>query len=222
MFISGKNAIVQFAPSGADIVTSTAYYTFDGMAVDAKMDENKETQKVQRYGGAPITLAGYPDFSISGKLFLDLTSGRVTGYAISNPGSGYTSAPTITPSGGGGTGFAASAIIDTAGTVRYIVITNWGTGYTTAPTLAFSGGAGTGAAATTTINDYSDETLQTLWGADNVKVHISLIGSGASTKKPYYTGEIVLSKKSTEIPANGPVAFTISGEGSGSLTRNEY
>jgi hypothetical protein len=51
----------------------------------------------------------------------------------------YSVAPTVTISGGGGTGAAATALM-TSGLVTGIQMTNNGTGYTTAPTLTFSGG----------------------------------------------------------------------------------
>ena len=55
---------------------------------------------------------------------------------ITNAGFGYTEAPTITISGGGGTGAAATCSINTSsnGVVRF-VITETGVGYGTAPTV---------------------------------------------------------------------------------------
>ncbi|MGD9691869.1 MAG: DUF2589 domain-containing protein [Phycisphaerales bacterium] len=66
-------------------------------------------------------------------------------------GSGYTSAPTVGFSGGGGTGAAATAIV-TNGAVTAITLDNAGSGYTSAPTVTFSGGNGSGATATATFN----------------------------------------------------------------------
>jgi hypothetical protein len=65
-------------------------------------------------------------------------------------GAKYTSAPTVTFSGGGGSGAAATAIV-TNGQVTGLTITNGGTGYTSVPTIAFSGGGGSGAAATAVL-----------------------------------------------------------------------
>lgn len=77
----------------------------------------------------------------------------VTGVAVTNGGSGYTSVPTVSfkpyPVTGTGTGAAATATID--GRVASIAIVNGGSGYT-APTVTLSGGGGTGALATATIN----------------------------------------------------------------------
>lgn len=222
MFISGKNAVIELAPSGADIVASAAYFSFDKMAVNWAINQSKSTATVPAYGQADVTLSGYSSFAVSGTVYLDLTPGRVTRVAVTTPGTGYTTAPTVSFTGGGGTGAAASAVIDTAGTVRYIVITNYGTGYTTAPTVGFTGGGGTGAAATATINNYSDAVLADLFGADNVNVKISLIGTGTSSKKSYYTGTMTMTGDNISIPSNGAVAFAVAGSGSGSLVRNEY
>jgi hypothetical protein len=52
-------------------------------------------------------------------------------------------APTVTITGGGGTGATATALL-TGGSVTGITITNSGSGYTTAPSLGFTGGTTTG------------------------------------------------------------------------------
>lgn len=76
--------------------------------------------------------------------------GGVVTVGISAAGTGYTSAPTVSFSGGGGAG--AAAVVNMAGTqVESIVITQSGTGYTSAPTVSLSGGGGTGAAATAAV-----------------------------------------------------------------------
>jgi hypothetical protein len=72
--------------------------------------------------------------------------------AVFPGGSGYTSAPTVQFSGGGGTGAAATATIDASGAVSGVIVTNSGAGYTSAPTVQFTGGGGTGAAATATLS----------------------------------------------------------------------
>ncbi len=89
---------------------------------------------------------------INGVPSADPTSEYVAGIALTNGGSGYTSAPTVTISGGGGTGATAKATIS-GGVVTGIIITNPGSGFTSAPTVSFSGGAGAGAAATAFLSD---------------------------------------------------------------------
>ena len=81
----------------------------------------------------------------------DPTSRYIAGIALTSGGSGYTSAPTVGFTGGGGSGATARAIV-VGGSVASIVITNPGTGYTSAPAVTFTGGAGSGAAATTTLS----------------------------------------------------------------------
>ena len=76
----------------------------------------------------------------------------MTNIAISNGGSGYTSAPTVVISGGGGAGAFATAVL-TGGVVTSVNITNGGYSFTSAPTVTFSGGGATTAATgTATIN----------------------------------------------------------------------
>ena len=75
---------------------------------------------------------------------------------ITNAGFGYTEAPTITFTGGGGIGVAATCSIKTSGkgVLRYIV-SDGGIGFGTVPTVTVSGGGGTGAVglASIGIND---------------------------------------------------------------------
>lgn len=76
---------------------------------------------------------------------------------ISNQGTGYTTATTITLTGGGGTWASASPTI-TAGRVSGITILNRGIGFSAPPTLTIVG-AGTGATATATLFTTTDADL---------------------------------------------------------------
>ena len=80
------------------------------------------------------------------------TSEGVGRRSLPNGGSGYTSAPTVAFSGGGGSGAAATCTINGSGAVDSITLTNSGSNYTSAPTISFTGGGGTGAAATATLS----------------------------------------------------------------------
>ena len=75
---------------------------------------------------------------------------------ITNAGYGYTEPPTITFTGGGGTGVAATCSINTTskGVIKFVV-TDGGIGFGTVPTITISGGGGTGAVglASIGIND---------------------------------------------------------------------
>ncbi|MBV9957862.1 MAG: hypothetical protein JO360_05540, partial [Acidobacteria bacterium] len=72
--------------------------------------------------------------------------GQVTSLRVTSAGSGYTSAPTVEISGGGGTGATATAQVQNGAIA--LTLTGGGTGYTSDPTVTISGGGGTGATAT--------------------------------------------------------------------------
>ncbi len=90
--------------------------------------------------GGPALPAGYT-LSVSAGVVPD---GLII--HVSDGGSGYTSAPTVSFTGGGGSGATATAQIS-GQSVASITVANEGSGYTSAPTVSFSGGGGTGAAA---------------------------------------------------------------------------
>ncbi len=77
---------------------------------------------------------------------------------VTNGGSGYTSAPTVTFNSTSGSGTIATANL-TGGAVTSVTISYVGSGYTSAPTVSFTGGGGTGAAATTTLYTATDADL---------------------------------------------------------------
>jgi len=66
---------------------------------------------------------------------------------ITNPGAGYTLAPTLQITGGGGSGAAGTVFIGD-GTIGIVTITSEGSGYTTAPTITIAGPVGVGTTAT--------------------------------------------------------------------------
>lgn len=76
-------------------------------------------------------------------------SGAVDTVTIGAGGTGYTTAPTVAFTGGGGTGATGTATVS-GGAVTGVTITNPGSGYTSPPTIAFTG-AGTGATASAVI-----------------------------------------------------------------------
>ena len=70
-------------------------------------------------------------------------SGVIPTILITNAGCGYTEPPMITVYGGGGTGFAATTGISTAGSIQSIRVTNGGSGYSSAPTVTIGNTSGT-------------------------------------------------------------------------------
>jgi hypothetical protein len=110
---------------------------------------------------------------------------------ITNAGTGYTSVPTVTITGGSGHGATAVATIQTP-SVDAVNVINGGSGYSaSAPSVVFSGGGGTGAAAfatadpqgitSTTVTNSGEYTSSDSQPAPTVAVILSGGGgSGAS------------------------------------------
>ena len=93
-------------------------------------------------------LAEVGDFA---SLMQNLVAGPVGSLTLTNPGSGYVSAPTV-GFGGGGSGATAVATVAVAGALGDLTLASGGSGYTTAPAVVFSGGGGMGAVATATLS----------------------------------------------------------------------
>lgn len=80
--------------------------------------------------------------------------GTVIKINVTNQGSGYSTAPTVTLVTSSGRDATATAVLGsgtTAGKVVSVNVTNGGTGYQTAPVVQFTGGGGSNAAATAVI-----------------------------------------------------------------------
>ncbi len=97
----------------------------------------------------PANLNATFSWSITNGTITNSSTGTVDHITIGSGGSGYTSAPPVTISSGGGSGATATATVS-GGAVTAITITNPGSGYTSAPTVSF-GGPGSGATAAATL-----------------------------------------------------------------------
>ena len=87
-------------------------------------------------GGSSSISIGGPGSSATATPILGVTLATFT---ITNFGSGYTARPTVTITGGGGTGATANAIFNNiTNVITGLSITNPGTGYTSTPTITFS------------------------------------------------------------------------------------
>ena len=96
---------------------------------------------------------------------------------ITNPGSGYTIAPTLQVTGGGGSGAAGTVFIGD-GAVGIVTLTDAGSGYTTAPTVTITGPGAGGTTATAEAVVSSAGTISA--------IHITNAGS-AYTSSPTIT-----------------------------------
>jgi predicted secreted hydrolase len=83
----------------------------------------------------------------------------VGGFSVTEPGSGYATAPDVTIAGDG-TGASGVAILDGNGGVDQIVLLQPGSGYTSSPTVTLTGGDGTGATAVAVRNAVSMQAPQ--------------------------------------------------------------
>ena len=89
-----------------------------------------------------------PGTGVGGMVTANLGNGTITSLTLGSAGSGYTSPPTVTITGG--TGAAATANL-TATSVASASVTAGGAGYSTGTTVTITGGGGTGATATVQI-----------------------------------------------------------------------
>ncbi len=117
-------------------------------------------------------------------VYLDsIPEGGVFSVTVTNGGRGFTKAPTVTFTGGGGTGATGTAIIS-HGQVVAVTITNPGTGFIAAPTITFSGGGGKGAAATanltlgTSTTDITGATITNNVSLDSIGGGVANSGDG--------------------------------------------
>lgn len=112
-------------------------------------------------GSGPLHTSGtqYEDIGSSGGVQWEQTNspsfnrgvfkaeGKVVSVTVTNGGSGYTTSPAVSFSGGNGTGALATAIVSD-GKVVAIEMNESGSGYTGTPTVSITGGGGSGATAT--------------------------------------------------------------------------
>lgn len=103
-------------------------------------------------------------------------SDAVASIAVTSGGGGYTVAPKVTISGGGGSGAAAEAEI-TNGVVTGITVTNGGSGYTSAPSVTITP-IGTTATATATLGGDSIASIAVGAGGSGYSVAPTVIISG--------------------------------------------
>lgn len=132
------------APNDANGVQATAGCTVAAGA--GGLSSISITVIGNNYTSVPVVTIAAPNLSngVTATAAASIQAGNVVAIGIITPGSGYTSAPSVTITGGGGANAAATTTI-LSGAVNYVYINNAGTGYTASPTITFSGGGGSGA-----------------------------------------------------------------------------
>ena len=144
-----------------DYITTTRRLLHDSTAVfwtDAELTDyiNQSRNRLIRDTGVRrVKQNSIVIYNVEQYTFADST-GTVAGLLVTNPGTGYTTPPTVTisasPTGNTATANATLGGIGQYGTadtgqVASLNLINAGSGYTSNPTVSFSGGGGSGAAA---------------------------------------------------------------------------
>ena len=140
-------------------------------------------------GGSTIYLTA-PTVTISGGGGVGATAvanlnglGVVTGITITNPGSGFTTVPTIAFSGGTTSAVLTNPTgtgVDGHFTLDGIAITNNGSGYTTTPTVTLSSGSVTTSANLASVALASNSSIG---GSGNMTINAVISGSGTNLTK---------------------------------------
>ncbi len=115
------------------------------------IDANVNPAKVRTFAltGGTLNTNAVISLDNTAQFYGQAINQKVYEIVMTNMGTGYTSAPSVTLSAPTGTGITATAIANfdaLTGTVRSITITNAGDGYRSNPTVTFAGGTPTTAA----------------------------------------------------------------------------
>lgn len=217
--LRGRNTTIQIGPGTYALVTpgANALLNLCNVSAGAELNDSIVIKEVDVYcTERPVVQIMGRKYDIKFKVFVDRTQGRVTSVTVTAGGSGYTTVPTVTPTGGGGTGATFVAVVN-GGVVVQVLVTNNGSGYTSAPTLAFTGGGGAGAAATAVINQLNDRQFIAM-----LKLYDYLTWffypDGNTTGKEGYSGQIALSKLGLKMAEADFVTMEIEGMGNGDWT----
>lgn len=123
---------------------------------------------VQAFLGAESIVGFSPRILIAPGFTQTRVADGIIAVTINTPGSGYTSPPAVSfTGGGGGSGAVAVAVLGTgvdAGKVTAVNVTAAGMGYTSAPTVVFTGGGGTLATATASFGIAANAVVAELLG----------------------------------------------------------
>ena len=134
---------------------------------------------VHAFLGAESILGFLPRILIAPGFTHQRVTGGLTITTVGTPGTGYTSAPAVSFTGGGGSGAEAVATVS-GGVVTGITITKPGSGYTSAPTVELTGGGGTLAAATVAFGTVGNAVVSELVGIAE-RLRAVIIADGPST-----------------------------------------
>ena len=199
---TNRNIFVKPAATTVPVGSENRTFTMQSRSVDITLAGN-------------ITLEDYNLITAKANAVLGVgpsVAGTVVNITPIIPGSGYTSAPLVTITGGGGTGATATAVLGTGaqkGQVISYTITNPGVGYISAPTILVA-------------PIQVDATASSIAaGGSIISINPTLLGSGY-TSAPLVTitggggsGAIATAVLGTGAQSGQVVSYTITNSGSG-------
>ena len=194
LYVTGAVS-VSGSPAISTASASTSYvggaFTHAGPAATAVTDSFGPL-----YVGGSASFSGTVNINSSTNMPNVHTGGSsvVGSVAVTAGGRNYSSAPTVSFSGGGGTGAAATATVS-GGAITKIVMTATGSGYTSAPSVSFSGGGGSNATATASLAGFAligptgtSASVADTWGSVRSTGSIAVSGNVVADTSALYTG----------------------------------
>lgn len=117
------------------------------------------------YTAATVVIGAPGQGGVQATATASVADGEVTGITVTNPGSGYSTAPSVMISGDGSGAVATASL---SGRVAELILTNPGFGYATAPTVTIAAPAdGTQATATATLGTVANPVTMELLALAN-------------------------------------------------------
>lgn len=171
-FFKSNNTLEFFADATADTTTITTTEVATGEAIidGVSVVTIAEGKGGSGYVDADKVVFSAPEGTATDKVTatgtLNVTDGKITSVKITNPGKGYTAAPTITVTSTAGKDFVGTAVL---GAITGVKITKSGKGYKVAPTVNFAEPptGGTKATGTATISATGEVTGVTIAPGNN-------------------------------------------------------
>jgi hypothetical protein len=220
----GQDAVIGIRPKPVgSLVGTTTYMEVNGYSEGANLSWDRTVETQESYGSDGIVVGGGAEVSFEATVFVIQDPGMIGGTATITPGTGYTSAPTVSfaapPVVTGNRTATGEAIINSAGQLTGIFISDHGRGYVSAPAITITGGGGTGAAATAFLGGMSDVNLYAYAFAGDMEVQFSPAGKAA--KQSRYTFNITIESGSIEPAVNGVISIPLSGK-CGAVTADRW
>jgi len=128
--LSSLVIILSFLADAHQVSAQNAVLTYQGLLMDSGTNFTGT-------GQFQFALVASTNFNLQAIATANLNGPFVTSYNLLSGGSGYTNVPTVTVSGGGGSGAAATAS-ESNGVVTAITPVSAGSNYTSAPTVTIS------------------------------------------------------------------------------------